>query len=419
MKYSIAASTLLALQIQNSAAFAPSTFIKPSAATSTTQRSAVDPSIFADVHQHADTLSSFFSSINLADAADEAVNAATSVAATAAPAVEQASSSGNGWFGFLEAPIEFLLGVIHSSLTGVGMSENSWGVTIIVMVVIIKLATYPLTKQQLTSTNKMQALQPVIKETQAKYQSNPEVMNQKIAEIYQTNEVNPLAGCIPSLLQIPIFIGLYRAVSTLAQADKLNEPFLWLPNLEGPTYGADPAHASEWLLKWVDGAPALGWEDTIAFLTIPVLFAITNGLSMQVQQSKDVEQPAFTKYLPFLFAWFTVNVPAALGVYWVANGIITTALSLQIRSQFDSAPVVSPSSAGPAVDVTPQAFTPAPISEKPAGFGAAERSVDEITPITPMDAEVVSEETTATAAVASKPSKPKRGNKKKKRKGKR
>jgi hypothetical protein len=156
MKYSIAASTLLALQIQNSAAFAPSTFIKPSAATSITQRSAVDPSIFADVHQHADTLSSFFSSINLADAADEAVNAATSVAATAAPAVEQASSSGNGWFGFLEAPIEFLLGVIHSTLTGVGMSENSWGVTIIVMVVIIKLATYPLTKQQLTSTNKMQ-----------------------------------------------------------------------------------------------------------------------------------------------------------------------------------------------------------------------------------------------------------------------
>ena len=143
MKNSIAASTLLALQIQSSAAFAPSTFIKPSAATSITQRSAVDPSIFADVHQHADTLSSFFSSINLADAADAAVEQA-------------AAAPGKGGFGFLEAPIEFLLGAIHSALTGMGMSENSWGVTIIVMVVIIKAVTYPLTKQQLTSTNKMQ-----------------------------------------------------------------------------------------------------------------------------------------------------------------------------------------------------------------------------------------------------------------------
>ena len=94
-----------------------------------------------------------------------------------------------------------------------------------------------------------QALQPTIKALQAKYQSNPEVMNQKIAEVYQTNEVNPLAGCIPSLVQIPVFIGLYRAVLNLAKENALDEPFLFLPNLEGPTYGADPAHGSDWLFK--------------------------------------------------------------------------------------------------------------------------------------------------------------------------
>ena len=88
-----------------------------------------------------------------------------------------------------------------------------------------------------------------MKELQTKYQSNPEVMNQKIAEIYQANDVNPLAGCLPSLAQIPIFIGLYRAVLNLAKEDKLNEPFLFLPNLEGPTYGADPGHANDWILK--------------------------------------------------------------------------------------------------------------------------------------------------------------------------
>ena len=74
-------------------------------------------------------------------------------------------------------------------------------------------------------------------------------MNQKIAEVYQKNEVNPLAGCIPSIVQIPVFIGLYRAVLNLAKENALDEPFLFLPNLEGPTYGADPAHGSDWLFK--------------------------------------------------------------------------------------------------------------------------------------------------------------------------
>ena len=69
----------------------------------------------------------------------------------------------------------------------------------------------------------MQALQPEIKKIQSTYQSNPEVMNQKIAAIYQDNEVNPLAGCIPSLVQLPVFIGLYRAVLNLAKADRLEE----------------------------------------------------------------------------------------------------------------------------------------------------------------------------------------------------
>ena len=116
-------------------------------------------------------------------------------------------------------------------------------------------------------------------------------MNQKISEIYQTNDVNPLAGCVPSILQIPIFIGLYRAVLTLAKDDKLNEPFLWLPNLEGPTYGADPAHGSDWILKWVDGAPTLGWEDSLAFLTIPVILVLSQTLSMNLMANKDQEQP--------------------------------------------------------------------------------------------------------------------------------
>lgn len=217
---------------------------------------AVDPSSFHDIAHNFDAWKDAFStSLTLSDIdpssvlnaamslADEAVDGAADATAAAA------SNDNGGWFGFLTGPIEGLLQLIHTLLVNVGVSADAWGVSIIALTILIKVLTFPLTKTQLESTNKMQAMQPAIKEIQTKYQSNPEVMNQKIAEFYQTNDINPLAGCIPSLVQIPVFIGLYRAVLTLAKENKLDEPFLWLPNLEGPTYGADPTHGSDWILK--------------------------------------------------------------------------------------------------------------------------------------------------------------------------
>ena len=251
-------------------------------------------------------------------------------------------------------------------------------------------------------------------------------MNQKISALYQENQVNPLAGCIPSLVQLPVFIGLYRAVINLANENKLNEPFLWLPNLEGPTYGADPASANGWLFSgWVDGVPSLGWDNTLAFLTIPVILVVSQSISMNLMATKDQEQPAFIKFLPLLIGYFSINVPAALGIYWVANNFITTALTLQIRSSIK--PITPVSDGGSAtsasagvVDVQPTTFTPAPMREKPAGFGASDWNdgEDTINPITPVDAEIESRETMeATSGVDnSAPKNKKRGGSKKKKK---
>ncbi len=263
------------------------------------------------------------------------------------------------------------------------MGENSWGLSIVLLTVLIKVVTYPLSYTQIASTSKMQNLQPQIKEVQAKYQSNPEVMNQKIAAIYQENEVNPLAGCIPSLIQIPVFIGLYRAVLNLAKEDRLEESFLWLPNLEGPTYGADPAHGSDWILKNWDGlTPSLGWESTLAFLSIPILLVITQSISQQLLQPPKSDDPnapdttAILKFLPLLVAYFSLNVPAALGVYWVANNFVSTAITLQIKSQFP-APATTASSTSttgtyspPTEDSSAPTFT-VPTREKPSGFGSS------------------------------------------------
>eukprot|EP00559_Dactyliosolen_fragilissimus_P003505 CAMPEP_0184860802 /NCGR_PEP_ID=MMETSP0580-20130426/5607_1 /TAXON_ID=1118495 /ORGANISM="Dactyliosolen fragilissimus" /LENGTH=448 /DNA_ID=CAMNT_0027358035 /DNA_START=295 /DNA_END=1641 /DNA_ORIENTATION=- len=440
----MAITALAAICLQNASAFAPAAFTRQSLVVSSpspsvwvstspatksnfislnkkSQLNAVDPSMFHDV------VHAFSSSLTLS--ADE-VDAAVASASAASDAA--AASSGNGWFGFLEGPIEFLLQVLHSTLSGV---DGAWGLSIIAMTALIKVVTYPLTSQQMTSTTKMQALQPTIKDIQAKYASNPEVMNQKIAEVYQTNNINPLAGCIPSLLQIPVFIGLYRAVLTLAKDNKLDESFLWLPNLEGPTYGADPAHGIDWILKgWTNGAPSLGWDDTLCFLSIPLLLVLTQSISLQLTSPKDQEQPAFLKFLPLLIGYFSLSVPAALGVYWVANNVFTTALTLQIRSGIQTTAPVGPSSSttttassSNVVDVQPTTFNPAPIREKPAGFGAsswdddASFSTDEdgVRNITSKDAEIISKDVTSNdedAAVVSSSKSKKRGGGKKKKK---
>lgn len=358
---------------------------------------------------------------------DEAVSAVVSD-----PAVQDAAAAGtdNGWFGFLTGPIEFLLQVLHQIFNGVGLEANSWGLSIIAMTVFIKLVTYPLTKQQLESTTKMQTLQPVIKNIQNTYASNPEVMNQKIAEVYQNEGVNPLAGCIPAIIQLPVFIGLYRAVLALAKENKLDESFLWLPSLEGPTYGADPTSGSDWILKgWEGGVPTLGWEDTLAFLSIPIFLVISQSISQQLMQpkSQDPQQQeanAVLKFLPLLIGWFSLNVPSALGIYWVANNIFTTLLTLQIRSSIEASGASGGSGAAvmdaKIVSEPPKpTFVPPEMTPKPAGFGASndvdDDGVKQIT--TPIDAEIVDAEVKVDneAVQLSKSQQKKRGKGKKKR----
>jgi YidC/Oxa1 family membrane protein insertase len=166
------------LMIGGSTAFAPVRFGASRLAT-TARSFGVDPHFFHDLPQHVDALKDAFSTINLADAVDvadvvptpdviptpdiAAVTAASDTATDTAAAA--ASSSGNGWFGFLTGPIEGLLQVIHSVLVAVGLSANSWGVSIFFMTVIIKLLTFPLTKTQLESTNKMQVHRTLTRES--------------------------------------------------------------------------------------------------------------------------------------------------------------------------------------------------------------------------------------------------------------
>merc|ERR1711871_1250071 len=151
---------------------------------------------------------------------------------------------------------------------------------------IIKALTLPLTTQQLESTTKMQKLQPLQQKIQAKY-ARPEqeqTKNQLLAQLFQAANVNPLAGCFPALVQIPVFLSLYRALQNLVAENKLDEPFLWIPDLEGPVYMKPPGESLDWVKSIFSGTPDLGWDDTLAFLTVPAILFVSQTISTKIMQ---------------------------------------------------------------------------------------------------------------------------------------
>jgi len=278
----------------------------------------------------------------LADAAILLPDAAASAADTAASAAAAAAEQQPGWFDLvLVKPFEAAIVMLHSGLQSVGV-EQAYGPSIILFTCTLKALTFPLNKQQIESTTKMQAIAPAAKKLQDKYRNaDPARLNQELQKLYQENQVNPLAGCLPSLAQIPIFIGLYRSVLNLAKEDKLTESFLWLPSLEGPV--SDYTQGIGWLtgnaekgLAWSGVNPPLGWHDTAAYLVLPVLLVISQYISTAILTPKtddpaQQQSQAILKFLPLMIGWFSLNVPSGLGLYWMTNNVLTTATTVLIR----------------------------------------------------------------------------------------
>lgn len=253
---------------------------------------------------------------------------ATEVAQTAAT-----EAANKGWFDGIVWLVEQGIEGLHGIL-----GDGSYGVSIIVFTLVIKTLTFPLNYAQIESTTRMQQLQPAVKKIQAKYSNDPQQMNLMMAQLYEENNLNPLAGCLPALVQIPVFIALYRALLSLAKEDLLEESFLWLPSLEGPVFGAQNA---DWLFKfdqWQNGAPPLGWHDTVAYLSLPAILVVAQSISTQLLQppvdpknEQAQSTNAVLKFLPLMIGFFSLNVPSGLCIYWIVNNVFTTVSTLAIR----------------------------------------------------------------------------------------
>ncbi|KAL0364257.1 UNVERIFIED_CONTAM: ALBINO3-like protein 1, chloroplastic [Sesamum angustifolium] len=242
------------------------------------------------------------------------------------------------WLSGITNGMEVVLKVLKNGLSTLHV-PYAYGFAIILLTVLVKAATFPLTKKQVESAMAMQSLAPQIKAIQERYAGDQERIQLETARLYKLAGINPLAGCLPTLATIPIWIGLYRALSNVADEGLLTEGFFWIPSLSGPTTIAarQTGSGTSWLFPFIDGHPPLGWSDTLAYLVLPVLLIITQYISVQIMQPPQSNDPnvkssqAITKVLPLMIGYFALSVPSGLSLYWFTNNILSTVQQVWLR----------------------------------------------------------------------------------------
>ena len=205
-----------------------------------------------------------------------------------------------GYFTFVSAPLLHVLRFFHR-FTG------NFGIDIILLTIIIKLLLAPLTHKSFVSMKQMQKLQPQMQRIRDRFKDDKEKMNREIMDLYKRNKVNPLGGCLPMVLQFPVFIGLYNALRT--PIDLRHASFLWIKDLSRPDYESLPFT----LFGWNVGLPIL---------------VLLMGASMFVQQWMspsvgDPNQRRMMMMMPVVFTVLFVTFPAGLTIYWLVNNVLT------------------------------------------------------------------------------------------------
>ena len=205
-----------------------------------------------------------------------------------------------GWLAIIAWPLFWLLEKLHG-LTG------NWGVAIILLTVLIKLIFFPLSAASYKSMAKMKLVTPRLTKIREMYGNDRQKMNQAMMELYRTEKINPLGGCFPILVQIPVFIALYWVL--LAAIELRHAPFiLWIKDLSA----LDP------------------------YFVLPILMTVTMVVQTRLNPvPPDPVQAQVMKYMPFVFSIFFFFFPAGLVLYWLVNNILSILQQWQIQRLFD------------------------------------------------------------------------------------
>ena len=228
-----------------------------------------------------------------------------------------------GWFDVLARPmLLWLLIPVYSVV-------KNYGVAIILVTILFKLVLWPVSQKGLKSMKNMQKLQPKMVKLKEKYKNDPTRLNQEVMNLYKTYKVNPMGGCLPILVQIPIFFALYKVL--LQSIELRHAPFmLWINDLS----------AADRLPVGFD-IPYLGG--------LPVL-TLLMGASMWYQQkitptSADPTQAKIMMFMPVLFTFMFLNFPAGLVLYWLVNNLLSILQQKLILRQTEKSPKATPDGA--------------------------------------------------------------------------
>ncbi len=199
-----------------------------------------------------------------------------------------------------------VLTALYSMLEKFGV--GSYGLAIIILTVIIKIILYPLTKKQFQSLKGMQTIAPKMKKLQEKYKDNPQLLQQKMLQLYQEAGVNPFAGCLPMLIQMPILMALYYTFFSFDYGGDAPS-FLWVPNL----------------------------SETDPLYILPLIAA---GTTFLMQKISTVESNQQTKimmiFFPLFMGFISLNLPAGLVLYWATQNVVQIVQQLLIYRNIDA-----------------------------------------------------------------------------------
>jgi YidC/Oxa1 family membrane protein insertase len=217
-----------------------------------------------------------------------------------------------GWTDIIAKPLLYLLLFFNKYV-------NNYGIAIILLTILVKLLFWPLTHKSQKSMKEMQKLQPHMAKIREKYKNDKQKMNQELMGLYKTYKVNPMGGCLPMLIQLPVFFALFRVLGRCIELR--HAPFvLWITDLSAP----------DRLFNFPFRIPLMQ-----APYGIPVL-TLLMGASMFIQQkmTPTVGDPAQAKmmmFLPLIFTFMFINFPSGLVLYWFVSNILSIVQQYRIK----------------------------------------------------------------------------------------
>ena len=212
-----------------------------------------------------------------------------------------------GFFGWIAKAMLSAMGIFF-------IVVHNWGMSIICLSVFLNIILFPLSMQSFKSMKKMQELQPQIAKLKAQCKDNSQKLNKETLELYKKYKINPLSGCIPLILQMPIFIALYQAL--IKSIDLRGASFLWIKDLSAPDAVGIP-----FTLPLIGNA--INILPILMIIGMVVQQKISTKTSVAVTPEQKQQQKMMLIIMPVMFGFIFYNMPSGLVLYWLVNTVLT------------------------------------------------------------------------------------------------